>query len=73
VVQFIKMNRYLLNLQIKSISNNTFLRTIENTTIKYENNKITYIDTKIKSKKVEPLKMDLIRYTKYGSFDIETA
>jgi len=57
----------------KSINNNSFIRTIDNTTIKYENNKIVYIDTKIKSKKIEPLKMDLSRDTNYGSFDIETA
>jgi DNA polymerase type B, organellar and viral len=51
-----------------------FLRIIGNTTIKYENNNIIYIDSKINSKKVEPLKkMDLVRNTKYGTFDIETA
>jgi hypothetical protein len=55
------------------IGNNAFLRTIGNTTIKYVNNNIIYIDSKINSKKVEPLKMDLVRDTKYGTFDIETA
>lgn len=56
-----------------TIGNNAFLRTINNTTIKYVNNNIIYIDSKINSKKVEPLKMDLVRDTKYGTFDIETA
>lgn len=57
----------------KTIGDNTFLRTIGNTTIKYENNKIIYIDSKINSKLVEPLKMDLVRDTNFGTFDIETA
>jgi len=57
----------------KTVGVNAFLRTIGNTTIKYENNNIIYIDSKIRSKIVEPLKMDLVRETKYGAFDIETA
>ena len=57
----------------KTIGDNAFLRTIGNTTIKYINNNIIYIDSKINSKLVEPLKMDLVRDTKYGTFDIETA
>jgi len=57
----------------KAIGDNAFLRTIGNTTIKYVNNNIIYIDSKINSKTVEPLKMDLVRDSKYGSFDIETA
>nr|QWO71410.1 DNA polymerase [Termitomyces sp. T123] len=52
---------------------NAFLRTISNITIKYVNKKIIYIDTTIQSKKVEGLKMELVRDTKYGTFDIETA
>jgi hypothetical protein len=57
----------------KTIGHKEFLRTIGNTTIKYVNNNIIYIDSKINSKLVEPLKMDLVRDTKYGTFDIETA
>ena len=57
----------------KTIGDKVFLRTIGNTTIKYENNTIIYINSKINSKKVEPLKMELVRNTKYGSFDVETA
>ena len=56
----------------KTIGDNAFLRTIGNTTIKYVNNNIIYIDSKINSKLVEPLKMDLARDTNYGTFDIET-
>jgi hypothetical protein len=57
----------------KTIGDDTFLRTISNTTIKYIKNKIVYIDNKINSKIIEPLKIDLSRDTNYGSFDIETA
>jgi len=49
------------------------MRTIGNTTMKIVNKEIQFIDTKINSKMIEPLKIDLTRYTKYGSFDIETA
>nr|BAM29335.1 dpoB [Lentinula edodes] len=57
----------------KTIGLNAFLRTIGNTTIKFVNNTIIYIDSKINSKLVEPLKMELARDTNYGTFDIETA
>lgn len=57
----------------KTISNNVFLITLGNSTIKYENNNIIYIDSKRFSKLVEPLKLDIVRDTKYGTFDIETA
>ena len=56
-----------------TIGDKIFLRTIGNTTIKYDNNNIIYIDSKINSKIVEELKIDVIRNTNYGSFDIETA
>jgi hypothetical protein len=57
----------------KIISEEIFIRTISDTIIKYVNKKIVYIDNKIKSKKIEPLKMDIARNIKYGAFDIETA
>jgi hypothetical protein len=57
----------------KTIGDNSFLRTIGNTTIKYVKNQIIYIDSKINSKLVEPLKIDLVRDTNFGTFDIETA
>nr|QWO71407.1 DNA polymerase [Termitomyces sp. K2P1] len=57
----------------KTISENAFLRSIGNTTIKYVNNQINYIDSKINSKLVEPLKMEIVRDKNYGTFDIETA
>ena len=52
----------------KTIKDNAFLRTIGNTTIKFVNNKIIYIDSKISRKLVEPLKMELElqRDTNYG-------
>jgi hypothetical protein len=42
------------------------MRTIGNTTMKIVNKEIQFIDTKINSKMIEPLKIDLTRYTKYG-------
>ena len=62
-----------INISSTEIKDIEFYRTILNTTIKYVNKNIKYIDTKIKSKKVEHLKMELVRDTKYGTFDIETA
>lgn len=52
---------------------NEFLRSIDNTTIKYVNNNVTYIESITKSKRVDSLKIDIVRDKKFGSFDIETA
>lgn len=57
----------------KTIGDETFIRTIDNTTIKYIQNTIVYIDNKINSKRIESVNIDLSRDINYGSFDIETA
>ena len=62
-----------INISSTEIKDIEFYRTILNTTIKYVNKNIKYIDTKIESKKIEDLKMELVRDTKYSIFDIETA
>jgi len=50
----------------KTNGDDTFFRTINNTTIKYLNNRIEYIDTTLSNLRVAPLKIDLTRNTNYG-------
>lgn len=52
------------------VSETSFFRNIGNYSLFYINNEISHVDTIIQSKRVEKVKLDLVRKIKIGAFDV---